>query len=313
MKVGVIGAGYWGKKHVNEYHQLGHDVFVSDLDKNNLEFCKLNFGAIPVNDYKEIFSNNEIQTVSICTPNQTHYEITLEALKAGKNILLEKPIAINTSQADEIIKTANSKNLILLIGHVFRFNNAINTLKELIKSKKLGRIYTIDISWTTLEPLFPDRDILFDLAVHPLDILDNIFETKPSGIYCTGEGFRQENAEFAILNCHLVDSFGGKDIFVNIVMSWLNPIRNRRMVIVGYEKTAIVECVKQTIQLINNQSGVSEEIQITPNNTIRDELNYFLNRVTNNQNKNPFEPDGEVGKRIIESINTASKFLVKNI
>ena len=73
MKVGVIGAGYWGKKHVNEYHQLGHDVFVSDLSKDNLEFCKLNFGATPVNDYKEILSNNEIKTVSICTPNETHY------------------------------------------------------------------------------------------------------------------------------------------------------------------------------------------------------------------------------------------------
>jgi len=312
MKVGVIGAGYWGKKHVNEYHQLGHEVFVSDLSKENLEFCKLNFGGIPVNDYKEILSNNEIKAISICSPNSTHYKFALEALNAGKNILLEKPIVTNVSDADEIIKIANSKNLVLLIGHVFRFNNAINTLKDLVRSKKLGRIYTVDISWTTLEPLFPDRDILFDLAVHPLDILDNIFDTKPSGIYCTGEGFRQKNPEFAILNCHLIDSFGGKDIFVNIVMSWLNPIRNRKIVIVGSENTALIECVKQTVQLINNHSGVSEDIQITPNNTIRDELNYFLNRAINNQSKDPFEPDGEVGKSILESIDTASKFLVKN-
>lgn len=312
MKVGVIGAGYWGKKHVDEYAQLGHEVYVSDLSKENLDFCKLNYKAIPVDDYKEILSNDEIKSVSICSPNNTHHKFTMDALNAGKHVLLEKPITTSIEDATEIIKTSIEKNLILLVGHIFRFNNSINTIKELIRKKYLGRIYTVDMSWTTLEPIFSDRDILFDLAVHPLDILDNIFDKKPSGIYCTGEGFRQKNSEFAIFNCHFEDSFGGKDVFANIVMSWLNPIRNRKMVIVGSEKTAIIECVKQTIEIIDNHSGVSENIQIIPNNTIRDELDYFLNRIQSKTDKIPSEPNGEVGKRIIESIFLATKSLEKN-
>lgn len=312
MKVGVIGAGYWGKKHVDEYTKLGHEVFVSDLSKENLDFCKLNFGARPVSNYDEILNDKTIENISICTPNSTHYQMGLEALNAGKNILLEKPLATNTKDADELIKTSIEKNVILLVGHIFRFNNAINKVKELIRNKNLGQLYTVNICWTNLELLWPDRDILFDLGVHPLDIIDNIFEKKPLGIFCVGEGFRQENPEFAIINFHLKDS-SSKPLFVNIDLSWLNPIRNRRVIIVGSEKTVIVDCTIQKIKLINNQSGVEEEIPIEPNNTIRDELNFFLTNSENKEKINEPAPNGEVAKRIIETIEEAQKSLKTNL
>ncbi|MGI0009988.1 MAG: Gfo/Idh/MocA family protein [Nitrosopumilaceae archaeon] len=311
--MGVIGAGYWGKKHVDEYSHLGHEIIVSDLSRENLEFCKLNYGTQTVSDYHEILDNDEIKTVSICTPNSTHHKIAIEALNVGKHVLLEKPIATNSQDAEEIIKLANSKNLVLLTGHIFRYNNSIKKIKELIMQKKLGRIYTVNISWTNLEPIFPDRDILFDLGIHPLDILDQIFEKNPTDIFCTGEGFRQRNAEFVIINYHLNDSFGWKDVFVNMELSWLNPIRNRKMIIVGSEKTAIVDCVIQKIQLINNQSGVSEDIPIVPNNAIRDELEYFLARSTKGLTPTHNEPNGVVGKRIVEFIEVSERSLKHTI
>lgn len=313
MKVGVIGAGYWGKKHVDEYSQLGYEVVVSDLSNVNLEFCKLNYNAKLVNDYHEILDNGDIQSISICTPNSTHHDICIEALNADKHILLEKPIGISLKQAEEIVHLAKEKKKTLLVGHVFRFNNAIRKTKELIRTKSLGRVYTVNISWTNLEPIWQDRDILFDLGVHPLDILDNIFEKSPSNIYCTGEGFRQKNAEFAIINYHLNDSFGGKDIFVNIELSWLNPVRNRRMVIVGSEKTAIVDCVIQKIQLINNKSGVSEDVQITPNNTIREELEFFMEKSLTGKEIDYPAPNGEVGKQIVKIIERAHRSMDEKI
>jgi len=312
MIVGVIGTGYWGKKHVDEYSQLGHEVIVSDLSKENLDFCELNFGAKSVKDYHEILNDDEIRMISICTPNSTHYKFGTEAIKAGKNVLLEKPIAVSVNEATELINLASEKNLVLLTGHIFRFNNAITKIKELIRHKELGRIFTINVSWTNLEPLFPDRDILFDLGVHPLDILDYIFEQKPSGIYCTGEGFRQNNPEFAIINYHLSDSFGGKAVFVNVILSWLTPIRSRRITIVGGEKTAIVDCVLQKIELINNKSGVSEQIPIVPNNTIRDELQYFLDKSSKKEPIDDSKPSGIVGKRIVEQIELATSSLKSN-
>ncbi len=307
MKVGVIGTGYWGKKHVDEYSKLGHEVIISDLSYENLKFCQISYGAKPVKNYQDILNDPEIKAVSICTPNSNHYNMAIEMLDAGKNILLEKPIATSSRDAEKIIQLANKKNLVLLVGHIFRFNNVIRKIKELIQSKQLGKIYTVNLIWTNLEPIFPDRDILFDLGVHPIDIVDNLFEKTPRNVFCTGEGFRQKNLEFAIINYHHEQPFGGKDVFVNIELSWLNPIRNRRMIIVGSEKTAIVDCTIQKIQLINNQSVIQEDIQITPNNTIRDELELFLNRSQNMQKIKPPEPSGEVAKHIVDTIEAAQR------
>jgi len=305
LKVGVIGAGYWGKKHVDEYSALGCEIFVSDLSENNLEFCRLNYNVKTTDNYFDILKNEEIKTVSICTPNSTHHKIAIEALEHGKNILLEKPIDISSKESDKIIKLAQEKNLVLLIGHIFRFNNAITKIKEIIQSKSLGKIFNVNLLWNNLEPIFKDRDILFDLGIHPLDILDNIFSKTPKNIYCIGEGFRQNNAEFAIINYHIENDLNEKDIFVNIELSWLNPIKNRKMIIIGSEKTAIIECVQQKIQLINNQSGVIESINISPNNTIRDELEYFLNLSYGKIKKNSNAPHGEIGKKIIKIIENA--------
>jgi predicted dehydrogenase len=312
LKVGVIGAGYWGKKHVDEYSALGHEIFVSDLSDDSLEFCRLNYDTQTTNDYHDILNDNEIKTVSICTPNATHHQLAIESLEAGKNILLEKPIDINSNESDKIIRLAKEKNLVILVGHIFRFNNAITKTKEIIQSKLLGKIFNVNLLWNNLEPIYKDRDILFDLSVHPLDILDNIFGKTPKNIHCVGNGFRQDNAEFAIINCQIENDFSNKDIFVNIELSWLNPIKNRKMIIIGSEKTMVVECVQQKIKIINNQSGLIESLNIRPNNTIRDELEYFLNLSYGETKENSNAPHGETAKKIIKIIEQANKSLNNN-
>ena len=154
MKVGIIGVGYWGKKHVDEYTKLGHEVIVSDLSNKNLDFCRLNYNSKAVSDYKEILSDKDIKFVSICTPNDTHHKFAIEAIKAGKNVLIEKPLASTSIDAEEIIEFAKKQKVILLVGHIFRFNNAINKIKDLINSKQLGTIYTVNLIWNNLEPIF---------------------------------------------------------------------------------------------------------------------------------------------------------------
>lgn len=301
MKIGVIGTGYWGRKHVDEYSKLGFKTAVSDLSKSNLQFCMMNYESVTSQNYKDILNDKEIQVVSICTPNSTHYQICSEALNLGKNVLLEKPIATNSSDAEKLLKLAEQKGLLLMVGHIFRFNNSIKKIKEIIKTKQLGTIYTINFSWTNYEPIFLDRDILFDLGVHPFDIVDNIFGITPKNIQYIGKGFRQKCVETAYINFELEENKKQK-MLVNMELSWLNPIRNRRIIIVGSEKTANVDCVNQTISIINNQSGINENLIIIPNNTIRDELQYFVNRSLGKQEIYDDEPNGSVGKRIIEHI-----------
>ncbi|RLI98055.1 MAG: hypothetical protein DRO99_01710 [Candidatus Aenigmatarchaeota archaeon] len=270
MNVGVIGAGYWGKKHADEYTQTGASVTVSDLIDSNLKECKERFNCKTTRDYNDILSDDNIKGVSICTPNKTHYDICKECLHAGKNVLVEKPMTLDYDKARELIEIAKSRGLVLAVGHLYRFNNAVRKVKELVDGGELGDILAVKMSWTYLEPIFKDRDILFDLAIHPLDILHFIFGRLPDNMSALARGFRQENEEIAFVNGTL-----GSTV-VHFDLSWLTPEKARDMLIVGSNKTVFVKLVMQKVKLRDNNTLEDREIEISESNTIREELEDFM-------------------------------------
>ena len=226
MKVAVIGVGHWGIKHVDEYIQLGYNVTICDKSKENINNCKDRFDTVEAKNLEVILNDKEITCVSICTPNHTHCDVASKCLMAKKHVFLEKPIATNIDDAEKLIKLSEKNNVILQIGHVYRFNNSVKKAKELVNNYELGNIYSVNFSWTNFEPTFADIGIVLDLGIHPVDIIDNIFGGKYDNIKSRGWGLRQENTEFAIINYRLITS-ENQSIFVNIELSWLNPIRKR--------------------------------------------------------------------------------------
>ena len=301
MKVGVIGVGYWGIKHVDEYIQLGHDVIICDKSQGNIKNCKKRFDTVEVKNLETILNEKEVTCVSICTPNDTHYDIASKCLIAKKHVFLEKPISTNIEDANKLIELSERNNAILQVGHIYRFNNSVQKARELINNFELGHIYSVNFSWTNFEPVFNDKEIILDLGIHPVDIIDNIFCGDYENIKCRGWGFRQKNTEFAIINYKLITS-ENKSIFVNIELSWLNPIRKREMVVIGSEKTLQVDCVNQKISLIDNITKNIQEIPVIVNNTIRDELEFFINSSKKNQYISAPYPNGSIAKHILEII-----------
>jgi len=301
MNVAVIGVGHWGIKHVDEYIQLGYNVIVCDKSKENINNCKDRFGTVEAKNLETILNDKEITCVSICTPNHTHYDIANKCLMAKKHVFLEKLIATNIDDADKLIELSKKNNVILQVGHIYRFNNSVKKAKELVNNYELGNIYSVNFSWTNFEPIFANRGIILDLGIHPVDIIDNIFGGKYDNIKSRGWGLRQKNSEFAIINYRLITS-ENQSIFINIELSWLNPIRKREMVVIGSKKTLQVDCVNQKIFLIDNISKNKKEIPITPNNTIRDELEYFINSSEKNQSISLPYPNGSIAKHILEIV-----------
>jgi len=300
IKAGIIGAGYWGKKHVEEYAALGAQTFVTDLSEENLKSCREKYGSATYSDYRKILGDPSIKTVSICTPNSTHYKMCKEALESGKNVLVEKPFTLTYDKALELIKIAETKKLTLAVGHVYRFNNAIAKAKELVTSGALGDIYTVDFKWTNLEPVWADRDIIFDLGAHPLDIVLNIFGKMPRNVFCNGAGFRQENPEAAMINYNL------GNVFVSMELSWVNPTKARTMTIVGSKKSIEVDCVNQTIKETDNAARAMTEVPVTRNNTLGDELAHFIESA--NTGKRAIH-DAEIGGQVVRLLELARNSL----
>ncbi len=301
MKVGVIGAGYFGKNHVREYVNSGCDVTVCDLKEENLNAVKEKHKVNTTKDLNELLNDSELKAVSVCTQNSTHFDIAKKFLEKGKHVLLEKPMTLDSKQAFELVELAEKSRVILSIGHIFRYNNGLRKLKEMISEGELGEIFLARLVWTNLNPPFEDnRDIYFDLGPHALDIIYFILGKLPNKVSCRGIPSR-ENAsqdETAFINC-----VAGNTL-INIDVSWVTPEKKRTVFVVGSKKSALIDCMTQQITLINNSDMSEKEIFVQASNPLVEEIFDFLNAVKQNSKT---VSEGKVGAEIVKLIELCHK------
>ncbi|MEM3765633.1 MAG: Gfo/Idh/MocA family oxidoreductase [Candidatus Bathyarchaeia archaeon] len=287
INIAVIGAGYWGTKLVHEYLALSkkrRDLKLQAIaDKSPESLCKIreNF-SLPTSmlkkDYNEILEDSEITGVHIATPNETHYEIAMKAIAAGKNVLLEKPMCLNSSDAFRLARQAEKNGSVLLIGHIFRFNNAINKVKQMIENGEINGVRCLELRWVSDIPPPPGRDIIFDLAPHPVDILNHIFEEWPTELYAKGQSY--ERKKVGLEEVAFVTMEFPEDVIASLTLSWIHHGHRERTILIVNEKSAImIEAVEQRIILF--EKGVKKEIFVERNNTIESEINHFIDRIKN--------------------------------
>jgi len=288
VKVAVVGAGYWGEKLIGEYLSLSKKSAIElyaivDKNRERLNYIKSKHNLpdkIFHDDYQEFLKNNsEVDAVHVATPNETHYQIALEALERGKHVLLEKPMTTSSRSAFKLAREAEKRGVILLVGHIFRFNNAVNMAKRLIENKTLGKIHYLNIRWTTYMQDLPQRDIIFDLAPHPIDIVNHLLEEWPLNVYSRARSFKRRLKgleESAFITMELPE-----DTIAGIALSWIQPGEKTRTVeIVGENSTLYVDALNQKIQLYDNNNSKSE-IQIEVNNTMEAMITHFIDRIIN--------------------------------
>jgi len=304
MNIALIGAGKWGKNHARTLHAMNEKVLIAELNEEIRLMVKKEFNFDSVDDYKKLLELNEINSVIIAAPNKMHYKITKELLMKGKNVLCEKPLSLTSKEALELTKLAESKKLVLMPGHIFRFNSALRKAKEIIESSEIGKIYFAKLTWTNIDPIYPDRDILTDLGLHPFDILHFLFGKKPEKIIGIGARHRrkdEDETEFISLK------FG--ESIANIEITWVLPEKTRRVVIAGEKKSLFIDCAEQKLEISENNSLEKKEIQINKVNPLKEELKEFISAVK--EKRKPFVSEKEATE-IIEMLETAKKEINKD-
>lgn len=297
INIAVLGAGYWGRKVTAEYVKLANTnptltlARVCDLKEENLKLVSDSYGVDAgrlSTEYKEIFYKDDVDAVHICTPNETHYELCREALSADKHVLIEKPMALSAKEAWDLVRLAESKRLCLQVGHIFRFNNALNKMQELIARNYFGTLYYLRLQWTTWMPSPLGRDIIFDLGPHPVDIVNHLLEKWPTKVACSARAYRRSSLEEV---AHITMEFG-ENVISYVELSWLLPGKIRELAVMGAERSAVVDCLGQTIRIFEDNNGRSFSFDVVQNNTILDEVSHFVSSIQDeNNNKNP----GKVG------------------
>lgn len=289
LNVAVIGIGYWGTKLVREYLAASKEredinlKAIYDVDFNRLKTLAKELSlpeSMLTTSYEDILGRDDINAVHIATPNETHHELAIRAVNAHKHIVLEKPMTLSSRRAFKLAREAEKKNVILLVDHIFRFNNALKTTKELLERGELGNLYYMTLKWSAyLEPP-KNRDIIFDLAPHPVDIVNYLTEEWPAKVYGNGKSYirgRADLEEMAFIIAELPD-----DVLVNIELSWIDYGKKTRAVNIVTEKgTLVIDTLAQTVKIYSDSQ--ERKIPITPNNTIRDMIHHFADRVLNDE------------------------------
>jgi UDP-N-acetylglucosamine 3-dehydrogenase len=292
INVAVLGAGYWGRKVLSEYLELEKAnpnvrlVKVCDLLEDNLNYCrdKLHLEQERLSsDFNDLLQS-DIDALHICTPQETHFMLGMQALNAHKHVLLEKPLAMATQEGWELCDTANKKRLCLQVGHIYRFNNAMQKLRDLISQKYFGRLYYLKMQWTTLMPSPLGRDIIFDLGPHPVDIMNFLLNQWPINVSCTSRVYRRKSLEeVAYIGMEFKDN-----VMAHVELSWLEPGKIRELKIMGEMRSAVVNCLDQTIQVFEENGNKSYSLTVKQNNTIYDEISHFVNSIIDRKNyRNP--------------------------
>jgi predicted dehydrogenase len=331
INIAIIGCGYWGPNFIRNFSKIKGVVvkYVCDLSNDRLTHIKQLYpDIVTTNDLNEALKDREVDAVVIATPARTHYKLVKSALNSGKHVLVEKPITTKVSDAKELINLSKKHKKILMVGHTFKFNPGIRALKDLIYSKKLGKVLYLYSRRTNLGPLRKDVNAVWDLAPHDISIINYLLNSTPSLVSAKAEKYlahRLEDVCFATLKFP-------KNIIAHIHVSWLDPKKIREIVVVGskrmavfddlsidspitmYDKTVIAKKFKQEYDsfeefqmIVHNGPSVNPVVQkVEP---LLNECLHFINCI--NKNKSPLT-DGNDGLDVLKVLIAIDKSIARN-
>ena len=245
IQVAQIGCGYWGPNLLRNLiaNKDCQVRTVVDLSEDRRNFVKGLYPSVGVTDDVEyIFGDDTIDAVVIATPAESHYLLTVESIKSGKHVLVEKPMAMNVEEVKEIGVLSKKNNLVAMVGHTFIYNPAVRYVKKLIDSGELGDIRYIYSQRVNLGRIRSDVDALWNLAPHDISIIQ-YWLNEPEPIHVTRSGM--DYVQKGIDDVVFLNIVYPNNVLVNIHVSWLDPHKIRRMTVVGSEKMVVYDDIAE--------------------------------------------------------------------
>lgn len=315
--VAVVGVGQWGVNHVRIFTELGANVTIFDPRKEVLSKISKKFNTKTKDSFEALLSDASIQAVSVCTPASTHHKLVKAALLAGKDVLVEKPLATTVEDAEELVKIANEEGRILQVGHVFRYNNGITKLKSLVESGELGKISLLYSARMGLRTPRTDCGVIFDFAVHDFDLASFILGELPIKITATGKPVITDNEDLAFVTLEFPSG-----ALCHVIVSWLTPNKIREVWLIGEKKSAIFDDVAQDFSIYDKgiipeydsygnfkfltREGDMVKPRLPKSEPLSDELRSFLDCVKTR--KTPLA-DGKAGLNAVKMVTAALESL----
>jgi len=256
--IAVIGTGHWGPHYLRIFSQLPGIRLVACADTNSERLAEMAKQFPLVNmtlDPSEIWASDDASAVVVATPASTHYEIAMRCIEAGKDLLVEKPLSLDSSECLELGRAAEAAGTVLMVGHTFLYNAAVQKIKELVDEDRLGRIYYLLFTRTHLGLIRSDVSAIWDLAPHDISIASYVLGTRPEGVSAVGQAFLKEGRQ----DVAFVTLFYPEDVLTNIHVSWIDSNKERRVTVVGSERRVVFDDLNSLETIKIYDKGISVE------------------------------------------------------
>ena len=314
--VAVVGCGYWGQNLVRNFGQLEKLALICDAGKEGRSRAlRIAPTAALTADFEEVLASS-VQGVVVATPAETHYTLTRQALLAGKDVFVEKPLALDYNEAEALTRIAHDKKRILMVGHVLEYHPAIRMLLQLVQNGELGEIRYIYSNRLSLGKIRREENILWSFAPHDIAVILRLAGSMPFQVTASGGSYVQPNIADVTTTNLLFD----KGVRAHIHVSWLHPFKEQRLVVIGSRKMASFDDVAKLLVLYDQRvdvkqggpipvKGEGEEIAFSKDEPLRLECQAFLDALETRQA--PLT-DGFSGLRVLQVLAAAQRSLIMN-
>ena len=324
LKIGIIGLGRFGRCYFKTFNQLDSAsvVWVCSAEENDikeaLETVNNKSDIKTTVNYKDILNDKEVDAVAIITPGSTHYSLTKEALKSDKHVIVEKPLAFNSKNAEELIVISDKKRKVLMAGHLHLFNPGIIKLKADIKSGLFGKINYIHSFGAGNGPIRLDMSALWDYFPHDVSILLYLLDECPLSLSVNGASYINKGMEDLVT----MDIKFPRNIFATAIGTWLYPLKKRELVVVGEKLYAVFDdyAAKDKLRYYDMGNGDAQgkaamgdndyrAVDIEDTKPLTVQLKHFLDCIQNN--KDPLT-SGKEALEVVKVLEYAEKSLKNN-
>ena len=319
VNVAVIGAGYWGKNIIRNFANNPNTnlILICDSEKDRAEKLRDMYspGTAVCGSVSDVINREDIDAVSIVTPVYTHFDIASQAIKAGKHVLIEKPMSMSYSEASKLVRMANEKNLNIMCDHTFCYSAPVKKIRELIQSGEIGQLLQINSSRCNLGLLQTDVNVLWDLAPHDVSIVNYVTgqNETPVSVRAYGKTIPGYNHEVdAMLSIEYKSG-----LHVNVHNSWLYPVKTRKMSFVGTKKMIMwddlaenkVQLLDKGVNVINHKKfeyydNSIKNVELEDLEPLALMVNEFTNSII--ENRTPLS-SGVEGMKTIQLLDAAKK------
>ena len=316
INVAVVGIGYWGKNLVRNFHELGALAMLCDGERSVEERCGNEYKSVRFcGDFSVVLSDPSISVIVLATPATTHYEMAKTALEAGKDVFVEKPLAIDVKQGEDLVNLAAAQHRVLMVGHILRYHPAILKLQQLIQDGALGQINYLYSNRLNIGKIRTEENILWSFAPHDISVILSLLNEMPNRVFCQGGAYL--NRQIFDVTLSQFDFPSG--VQAHIFVSWLHPVKEQRLVVVGSEKMAVFDDtaedklvlyphkVKWQNRVPTAVKANGEIVKLENREPLRAECQHFLDCV---ESRTSPVSDGAEGLRVLRVLDACQRSLL---